>query len=170
MTRKKFNLTWNSYTQHFHNVLAKLFSSSELSDVTLVCDDQVKFKAHRFILKECSPVFKSILEELDQSKPVIYLRGINHLELKPILEFMYCGKASFYQERMKEFIKVGKDLQVKEISDVPTEDDKIDQGNVTHGNETEENQEDYLSDGEIAEYEDNSELMSEILLTVRMMK
>ena len=52
----------------------------------------------------------------------MYLRGVIQLELKPILDFIYSGQASFYQERMKDFLKIGKDLQIKEIKEVPEED------------------------------------------------
>ena len=120
MANEKFTLTWHSYTSHFQGVLGNLFDTGESSDVTLVCDDQVKFKAHKFILKSCSPVFESILNETnDDSKSVVYLRGVNQLELKPILNFIYSGQASFYQERMKDFLKIGKDLQIIEIKEVP---------------------------------------------------
>ena len=77
MTNEKFTLTWHSYASHFQEVLGNLFESGESSDVTLVCDDQVKFKAHKFVLKSCSTVFKNILEETNQQKSVIYLRGVN---------------------------------------------------------------------------------------------
>ena len=30
--------------------------------------------------------------------------------VNPILEFIYTGQASFYQERMKEFLRVGKEV------------------------------------------------------------
>ena len=123
MANEKFTLTWHSYTSHFQEVLGNLFDTGESSDVTLICDDQAKFKAHKFVLKACSPVFESILQETNELKSIVYLRGVNELELKPILEFIYCGQASFYQERMKEFLKVGKDLQIKEIKEVPDEDD-----------------------------------------------
>ena len=115
MANEKFTLTWHSYADHFQGVLSNLFDTGDSSDVTLVCDDQVKFKAHKFILKSCSPVFESILNETNDSKTVVYLRGINQLELKPILNFIYTGQASFYQERMKNFLEVGKDLQIKDI-------------------------------------------------------
>ena len=131
MTNEKFTLTWHSYVSHFQEVLGSLFDSGESSDVTLVCDDQVKFKAHTFVLKACSPVFKNILHETNELNSVVYLRGVNHLELRPILEFIYSGQASFYQERMKEFLRVGKDLQIKEIKEVPDKkEDKIVQENV----------------------------------------
>ena len=36
--------------------------------------------------------------------------------MESILQFMYLGEARFYHERMKEFLKVAQDLEVKEIS------------------------------------------------------
>ena len=56
-----FALTWHSYASHFKDVLGNLFATGESSDVTLVCDDQVKYKAHKFVLKGCSKVFENIL-------------------------------------------------------------------------------------------------------------
>ena len=126
MAGEKFTLTWHSYISHFQEALSNLLETGETSDVTLVCDDQVKFKAHKFILKACSPVFESILQETNELKSVVYLRGVNELELKPILQFIYSGQASFYQERMKEFLRIGKDLQIKEIKEVPDEDENKD--------------------------------------------
>ena len=128
MANEKVTLTWHSHTSHLQGVLGNLFDTGESSDVTLVCDDQVKFKAHKFILKSCSPVFESILNETNESKSVVYLRGVNQLELKPILNFIYSGQASFYQERMKDFLKTGKDLQIKEIKEVPEEEEMVDIG------------------------------------------
>ena len=126
MANEKFTLTWHSYADHFQGVLSNLFDTGESSDVTLVSDDQVKFKAHKFILKLCSPVFESILNETNDSKSLVYLRGVNQLELNAILSFIYSGQASFHQERMKEFLKIGKDLQIKEIKEMSEEDEMAD--------------------------------------------
>ena len=80
-------------------------------------------------MKSCSPVFESILNDTnDHSKSVVYLRGVNQLELKPILNFIYFGQASLYQERMKDLLKIGKDLQIKGIEEVPEEDEMTDVG------------------------------------------
>ena len=127
MDDESFSLTWHSYANHCQEIIGNLLSTGDASDVTLVCDDQVKFKAHKFVLGACSSVFKSILEEMNDSKAIVYLKGIKHMELKPILDFIYWGQASFYQERTKEFIKVAKELDVKEIKDVPEEEDYADQ-------------------------------------------
>jgi len=91
-------------------------SSEELTDVTLVSEDKKIFKAHKVFLSACSSLFKSIIHDSNLSSPIIYLRGIQSLEIESILQFIYLGEATFYQERMNEFIDVAKSLEVKEIS------------------------------------------------------
>ena len=147
MANEKFTLTWHSYASHFQEVLSNLFETGESSDVTLVCNDQVKFKAHKFVLKSCSPVFESILDDTNESKSVVYLRGVNQLELKPILDFIYYGQASFYQEKMKEFLNIGKDLQIIEIKEVPEEEELVDNGeNIAEKNHHDVISKEVLSD------------------------
>ena len=116
MQQDKYNLSWNNYSNHLRGLLHEMMKSKELTDVTLVCDDKQQFKAHKIVLSACSSVFKSIINDLPQTSSVIYLRGIQHQEMESILEFMYLGEASFYQERMNEFLNVAKNLQIKDMS------------------------------------------------------
>ena len=135
MANEKFTLTWPSHSSHFQDVLANLLTTEESSDVTLVCADQVKFKSHKFVLKACSPVFESIFQENFELQSAVYLRGINQLELKPILDFIYSGQASFHHKRMKEFLEVGKDLQITGIKDLPVEVNTLIEENVNETNQ-----------------------------------
>ena len=116
MNQEKFNLTWHTYTDHLREMLHNMMSSEELTDVTLVSEDKKMFKAHKVVLSACSSLFKSIINDSNLSSPIIYLRGIQSLEIESILQFIYLGEATFYQERMNEFIDVAKSLEVKEIS------------------------------------------------------
>jgi len=116
MSQKKYNLYWHTYSDHLRDMLHMMQKTESLTDVTLVCDDQTQFKAHRIVLSACSTVFKNIIESLPLSSSVTYLRGIQHQEMESILEFMYLGVATFYQERMNEFLNVAKNLEIKEIS------------------------------------------------------
>ena len=59
---------------------------------------------------------KSLINELPQKDPVIYLRGIHSPEMKSILQFMYLGQATFFQERINDFLNVAKSLEIKDIS------------------------------------------------------
>ena len=116
MNQDKFNLNWNTYTDHLMEMLHNMMSSNELADVTLVSEDKKIFKAHKVVLSACSSVFKSIISDTFLSSPIIYLRGIQSFEIESILQFIYLGEATFYQERMNEFINVAKSLEIKEIS------------------------------------------------------
>ena len=113
---EQFNLNWHTYNDHLKEMMQNLMQSHESSDVTLVCEDKTKFKAHQFVLNACSPVFQSIINDLPQKDPVIYLRGVHAPEMKSILQFMYLGQATLFQDRMNDFLNVGKSLEIKEIS------------------------------------------------------
>merc|ERR1712043_86438 len=98
-------------------MIKDLYEEGQYSDVTLVSDDQTQFEAHKIVLSACSPVFKKIIDNNPSQHPLIYLRGIQSYELESILQFMYLGEGRCNYERMGEFIKVAKELEVKDISD-----------------------------------------------------
>ena len=126
MDQEKYNLNWHTYSDHLRKMLHEMMKSNDLTDVTLVCDDKIQFKAHKIVLSACSSVFKSIINDLSHNTSVIYLRGIQHQEMESILEFMYLGVATFYQERMNEFLNVAKNLEIKEIGkDVEFDDENV---------------------------------------------
>ena len=113
---EQFNLNWHTYNDHLKEMMKHLMQSNESTDITLVCEDRTKFKAHKFVLNACSPLFQSIINDLSARDPVIFLRGVFAQEMKSILQFMYVGQATFYQERLNEFLNVAKSLEIKEIS------------------------------------------------------
>ena len=106
-------------------MLHDMMLSNELTDVTLVSDDKVHFKAHKVVLSACSPIFKSIVSDDHLANQFIFLRGIQSHEVESILQFIYLGQATFYQDRMNEFLNVAKSLEIKEIGKENQENDKI---------------------------------------------
>ena len=130
---EKYTLNWQTFSEHLQLMFKDLYQEGRYSDVTLVSDDQTQFKAHKIVLSACSPVFKKIIDSNPSQHPLIYLRGIQSYEIESILQFMYLGEGKFYQERMGEFIKVAKDLEVKEISkgvEMPGEEEDIIQDDI----------------------------------------
>jgi len=103
MNQEKIDFTWNTYKDHLQGMLHNMMTSKELTDVTLVSEDKILFKAHKVVLSASSTVFKSIISENFSTNPVIYLRGILSYEIKPILQFIYLGKATFYHDRINDF-------------------------------------------------------------------
>ena len=113
---KNINVTWHNYTDHLRNMLDDMHFDDSFADVTLITDDKKQLKAHRNILSACSSVFKEILQiNPNNNHPVIYLRGIQHSEMKSILKFIYSGESNCQEERMEEFLLVAKNLGVKEL-------------------------------------------------------
>ena len=140
---EKYTLNWQTYSDHVQLMFKDLYEEGKHSDVTLVCDDQTQFKAHKIVLSACSPVFKKIIDNNPSQHPLIYLRGIQSYEIESILQFMYLGEGRFYYDRMGEFIKVAKDLEVKEISncvEIPYVKDNVTEETVMEdeGKETDE--------------------------------
>merc|ERR1712243_182432 len=83
--------------------MKNLLHSTDSSDVTLVCDDKTKFKAHKFVLRACSTFFQSILMAMPpKGDSVIYLRGVLSQEMKSILQFMNVAKTLEVKEISKE--------------------------------------------------------------------
>ena len=136
----KYALNWDKFADHLQLMFKDLYEEKKHSDIRLVCDDQTQFKAHKIVLSACSPVFKKIIEDNPSQNPLIYLRGIQSYEMESILQFMYLGEGKFYYERMAEFIKVAKDLEVKEISkgaEIPNVEDIIMEETITEDEEKE---------------------------------
>ena len=115
-TENHSNLKWQSFQTHTKKLLSEIFYSSSFSDVTLICDDQIKFKVHKFVLSSCSSVFKNILVD-NADSPCIYMRGVAKQEMESVLQFIYLGEVTMNQSRITEFINLGKDLNINEISE-----------------------------------------------------
>ena len=116
MQEENYKLTWHTYSDHLRDMMEAMMINDNFADVTLVTDDRKKIKAHRNILSACSSVFKEILSMDPQNyHPLIYLKGIQYMEMEPILQFIYLGEARFYEERMIEFLDAAKNLDIKEL-------------------------------------------------------
>ena len=112
--QETYNLSWHTYPDHLRTILHDMLATANLSDVTLVSDDNKQIRAHKFVLSYSSPVFKNIIGNLNNDA-MIFLRGIRHQELTAILEFLYVGQVSIPKDRVDEFFKVASDLQIQSL-------------------------------------------------------
>ena len=86
---EQYTLNWYTFSDHLQLMFKDLYEEGKHCDVTLVSDDQTQFKAHKIVLRACSPVFKKIIDNNPSQHPLIYLRGIQSYEMESILQFMY---------------------------------------------------------------------------------
>ena len=111
--QEKYNLTWHNYSDHYKQILRDLITTNNFSDVTLVTEDKQQIKAHKNIIGSCSPVFRNILQiDPFNNHPVIYLKGIQHFEMEPIIEFMYQGETMIFLDRMADLVSAVKTLEI----------------------------------------------------------
>ena len=119
--REKYSITWHSYSDHLRSMMKELMMNENFADVTLVTEDKKQIKANTNVLSACSPVFRDILKKERYSNQIMYLRGIQFPEMESIIQFIYLGKGTFYEERMNEFLSVVKSLEIKELCNAETE-------------------------------------------------
>ena len=120
MHPEMYSLTWPTYSDHLKIMMKELMMNEDFSDVTLVTEDKKHLKANMNILSACSPVFNDLLKKEKNSNTIMYLRGIQFSEMESILQFIYLGEATFYAERMNEFLMVAKSLEIKELWNAKT--------------------------------------------------
>ena len=124
---EKFALKWNDYQSNWHKSLSQLRNDTEFSDVTLITDDKVKFSAHRVVLSYCSNMFKFILKENDNAKPLLYLGGVRSINLEFILDYIYYGEVSLFQDQLDSFLQCAQKLEIEGLLSQETHhENKID--------------------------------------------
>ena len=101
MHPENYSLTWQGYSDHLKTMMKELMMNEDFSDVTLVTEDKKRIKANMNILSACSPVFKDIFKKEKNSSSIMYLRGIQFSEMESIMQFLYLGEATFFEERKK---------------------------------------------------------------------
>ena len=112
------SVLWEASPIKKKQIFKDIYDSKEYSDITIICDDNFKFKAHRFILSECSPVLKEKIDIMfsDQNQNTcIDLQGVHHADLEQILRFLYLGEVSCEEGNIGNFFKLGKYLKIESI-------------------------------------------------------
>ena len=84
---------------YVRNIMKELIASTDLTDVTLICEDKKQIRAHKNILGVSSNFFRDIFKSDKSSHQTIYLRGIKHSVMAPILQFVYLGEATMSIEQ-----------------------------------------------------------------------
>ena len=110
---EKFSLKWNDYQSNWNRALHELREDTDFADVTLISDDKLKFSAHRVLLSSCSNLFKLILKSNTHANPLLYLGGINSINLGFILDYIYHGEVNIYQEQLDSFLESAQKLEIE---------------------------------------------------------
>ena len=109
---ERFCLKWNDFQTTVSQSFLSLRKEEDFFDVTLVSDDEVQIPAHKVVLSACSTFFKSILKTNKHSQPLIYLSGVNSMNLGFVLDYMYQGELNIYQDNLDAFLETAQKLKI----------------------------------------------------------
>ena len=112
MASEKFCLSWNDFQATVSNSFRTFQKDGDFHDVTLVTEDLQQLKAHKVILSACSEFFKTILKANTHSHPLIYLNGVDSTNMQYILDYMYNGEVSIYQDQLDAFLSRAETMNV----------------------------------------------------------
>lgn len=161
MEQEKYSLMWQTYSAHLKNMMEQLMKNEDFADVTLVTNDKKQIKAHKNILSACSPVFQDILKLENNAISTVFLKDINYSELESIIQFIYLGEATFFQEHMNEFLNASRSLEIKGLSNADT---KTEENNVNYEavfntlNDISETKKDTIDTNDTPYHEDNLQI------------
>ena len=122
---EKVSLKWIDYQSNFNRSLAEFRNQTDHSDVTLITDDMVKFSAHKIILSSCSNMFKFIFKDSAHANPLLYLGGVSSVNLGFVLDYMYHGEVSLFQEQLDSFLESAQKLEVEGLLNDNKDNEKI---------------------------------------------
>ena len=112
-------LKWANFNENVSLAFGERRKDMVFSDVTLVCEDGQQMEAHKVILASASPFFLELLKKNQHPHPLIYMKGVKAEELTVLIDFLYFGEASIYQENLDSFLATVKELKVRGLSENP---------------------------------------------------
>ena len=113
---EKLCLQWNDFKENVNTAFGSLREDKDFSDVTLACEDGQQVEAHKVILAASSPFFQNLLKRNKHPHPLIYMRGVQSLDLVAIIDFLYFGEANVCQENLDSFLVIAEELKLKGLT------------------------------------------------------
>ena len=113
---EKLCLQWNEFPKIVRSAFEELRGDSDLTDVTLVCNDGKQVEAHRVVLASCSPFFMELFKRNKHPHPLVYMKGVKGDDLVAMVEFLYSGEANVDQANLDAFLALADDLKLKGLN------------------------------------------------------
>ena len=113
---EQLSVRWDDFQQNVRASFKELREDREFADVTLVCQDGKQFEVHKNILAASSPFFLDIFRTKKHPHPLVYLSGMKSQILVSVVDFIYYGEASVYQEDMEDFLALADELALKGLA------------------------------------------------------
>ena len=101
---EKLCLNWNNFQENLNSAFGTPRKDTDLTDVTLACEDDRQIEAHKVVLSVSSPFFENLFKRNKHSHPLVFMRGVKSDVLIAIIDFLYKGEANVFQEQLDSFL------------------------------------------------------------------
>ena len=116
VTSEGLCLQWNDFKENVVISVAELRADSDLTDITLACEDGQQVEAHKVILSSASPFFRDLLKKTSHPRPLVYMRGLKSEDLIAMMDFLYKGEANVFQDNLDSFLALAAELKLKGLN------------------------------------------------------
>ena len=113
---KKVCLWWNDFHNNTISSFSHMRKDQEFCDVTLACDGDHKVEAHKVVLAASSSFFSKLLKQNNHPHPLIYMRGMNTLQMTSVVDFIYRGEVNIHQDDLDDFLKLAGELDLQGLN------------------------------------------------------
>ena len=113
---ENFCLKMIGFQEELKSLFYSLRKDTELTDVTLACEDGNQIEVHKIVLAASSPYFHNILRGHKHSHPLICMTGLKFQDLVSIVDIFYYGETNITHENLDTFLKIAKDLDIKGLN------------------------------------------------------
>ena len=116
---KQYFIAWDSFPINLLQYIKEIAYRNVFTDVTLVSDDKVEFRAHQVILACFSEIFRDCVPE-HQDTITILLPGIKSNVLQVLIDFIYTGNTTFEVNNMvkvEDLLEAGRCLRIQGIKE-----------------------------------------------------
>lgn len=110
-------LKFTDFPKFCQELVSNLHGTTDLSDISLVGDDNLPIRAHKIVISAHSGVIREALVATEHEKPLLHFRGFSSQDIQLLLDFMYLGQTSCEAKNVNLFFKTGKFLQIKQLED-----------------------------------------------------
>ena len=111
--RTKEKLALKDFQEIVNNAFSSLRKDRDFTVVTLACEDGLQIEAHKVILSAACPFFNNLLRKNTHTHPLIYMRGMQSVDLLTLVDFLYYGEVYIYQENLDTFLNMAEELKLK---------------------------------------------------------
>ena len=99
-------------------IVRRLSKDKDFTDVTIVCEDGVKFHAHKVIVSAASSLFKNgLIHSQHHHHPIIFLPFVTEPYFKHIINYIYCGETSIPNKDVDKFLRTARMLKLTDFGE-----------------------------------------------------